>query len=173
MNSKNVNPNNKAAYMDRSAYLSRNLWSGILFGLGLVAFIDGAVFHQLPHWHHFYDKATNEIGLVSDGFFHAFSWFATVGSLFMVADLRRRSAWRRTRWVGGIFLGAGGFQLYDGIVQHKQMELHQIRYNVNILPYDLVWNISAVVMIVVGFILLIRTRSQSKQAGTIAENAYE
>lgn len=57
----------------------RNIWAGILFGVGLVSFVDEAVFHQLLHWHHFYDKSTTSIGLVSDGFFHAFSWFTTVG----------------------------------------------------------------------------------------------
>ncbi|SES30890.1 Predicted membrane protein [Psychrobacillus sp. OK032] len=50
------------------------------------------------------------------------------------------------------------FQLYDGIIQHKLMGLHQIRYNVNIIPYDLVWNISAIIMIVIGIVLLYRTQ---------------
>lgn len=52
-----------------SVYFTRNLWSGILFGLGLAAFIDETIFHQLLHWHHFYDKSTTEIGLISDGLF--------------------------------------------------------------------------------------------------------
>ncbi|GAA3325099.1 hypothetical protein GCM10020331_055590 [Ectobacillus funiculus] len=56
-----------------STYLNRNLWAGILFGLGLVAFIDEAVFHQLLHWHHFYDKATTAISLISDGLFFTLS----------------------------------------------------------------------------------------------------
>ena len=128
---------------------TRNLWSGILFGMGIVAFIDEAVFHQLLHWHHFYDKSTTTIGLVSDGFFHAFSWFATIGGLFMFADLRRKKGLWMKRWWGGILLGAGGFQLYDGTVQHKLMGLHQIRYVENLLIYDIVWNASAIAMILV------------------------
>lgn len=48
---------------------SLNFWSGILFGLGMIAFIDETVFHQLLHWHHFYDKSTTDVGLVSDGLF--------------------------------------------------------------------------------------------------------
>jgi Predicted membrane protein (DUF2243) len=36
----------------------RSIWSGVLAGVGLVAFIDETVFHQLLHWHHFYDKST-------------------------------------------------------------------------------------------------------------------
>jgi uncharacterized membrane protein len=31
----------------------------------------------------------------------------------------------------------GGFQLYDGTLQHKWWRFHQIRYHVDILPYDL------------------------------------
>lgn len=139
-------------------YAKRNMWTDILFGFGIVAFIDEAVFHQLLHWHHFYDKSTTEIGLVSDGLFHAFSFFATIGSSFLLADLHRRHAFWLKRWIGGIFLGAGVFQLYDGIIQHKLMRLHQIRYHVEIFPYDLVWNISAVIMIVIGIALLYRTQ---------------
>ena len=154
---------NKSMSENRYIYSSRNLWSGILFGIGLVAFIDEMVFHQLLHWHHFYDKSTTSIGLVSDGLFHALSWFATIGSLFMFADLRRRNALWLKRWQGGVFLGAGGFQLYDGIIQHKLMRLHQIRYDVDILPYDLIWNILAAALIVVGVYLIYRTRRSSIQ----------
>ena len=139
-------------------FAQRNLWSGILFGLGFVAFLDETLFHQLLHWHKFYDKSTVAVGLVSDGLFHAFSWFATVGGLFLVADLRRRDALWHKMWWGGNLLGAGVFQLYDGTIQHKIMRIHQIRYNVNIVPYDLVWNISAAIMIVIGIVLIIQAK---------------
>lgn len=142
-----------------------NFWSGILFGLGMVAFIDEVVFHQLLHWHHFYDKSTTSVGLISDGLFHAFSWFATVASLFMVADLRRRGFWQRKRWVGAVLLGAGVFQLYDGIVQHKFLGLHQIRYNVEIFYYDLIWNVIATSLIILGLIILRRTKLSPRLQG--------
>ncbi len=147
-----------ADYSARAALSGRNLWSGVLFGLGLVAFIDEAVFHQLLHWHHFYDLSTPEIGLVSDGFFHALSWAATIGGLFMLADLRRRRAFWQTRWWGGVLLGAGGFQLYDGTVQHKWWGIHQIRYVPDVWIYDVVWNTIAVLLVIAGIILTVRTR---------------
>jgi uncharacterized membrane protein len=173
MTSEIRNPRNHGGAISQSSYLSRNVWSGFLFGMGLVAFIDEAIFHQLLHWHHFYDKSTTNIGLVSDGLFHAFSWFATVGSLFMMADLRRRKEWRVRKWWGGVLLGSGVFQLYDGTIQHKLMGLHQIRYNVNILPYDLVWNITAIAMIVVGSILITYKRGSSQKEEVISSNASE
>ena len=133
---------------------SLNLWAGIFFGLGAIAFIDETVFHQLLHWHHFYDKSTLAVGLISDGLFHAFSWFATVASLFIVAHLRKLRAWDKQRWLGAAILGAGVFQLYDGIIQHKIFRLHQIRYDVDIFYYDLVWNVLAIFMILIGWGLI-------------------
>ena len=49
------------------ARLTRSVWSGVLIGVGIAAFVDETVFHQLLHWHHFYDKSTPSVGLVSDG----------------------------------------------------------------------------------------------------------
>lgn len=165
MNVNNLNQQKISENSTRDDYSARNLLSGILFGLGLVGFIDEAVFHQLLHWHHFYDKSTTNIGLVSDGLFHTFSWFSTIGSSFLFADLRRRNAFWFTRWFGGVLLGGGAFQLYDGTVQHKILKLHQIRYVDNVIIYDWIWNIIALVMVVVGIVLVIRTRSDLKVRG--------
>jgi uncharacterized membrane protein len=137
---------------------ARTLLSGLLFGLGVAAFVDETVFHQLLHWHHFYDKSTADAGLVSDGLLHALSWFATVAALFLLVDARRRGPVRAARWWGGLLVGAGAFQLYDGTVQHKLLGLHQIRYGVDIRPYDWAWNVLAVLLLLAGAALLVRSR---------------
>jgi uncharacterized membrane protein len=55
--------------------------------------------------------------------------------------------------LAGILLGAGGFNLYDGTVQHKLLGLHQVREGVpNNRPYDLAFPAIA------GALLLRRTR---------------
>jgi uncharacterized membrane protein len=137
------------------AGLKQTVWSGLLAGVGLVAFIDETVFHQLLHWHHFYDKSTLAAGLVSDGIFHATGFTAMVVGLFLLADAARRGSFIPKRWWGCLLLGAGGFQLYDGIVQHKLLKLHQIRYHVTIWFYDLTWNVIAVIMLAAGVLLLL------------------
>ena len=63
-----------------------------------------------------------------------------------------------------MLLGAGGFQLYDGLVQHKLMRLHQIRYQVDVIPYDVTWNVIAALMIVLGIVLTLRSRSGQSAA---------
>jgi uncharacterized membrane protein len=134
-----------------------------LVGVGTAAFVDETVFHQLLHWHHFYDKSTPAAGLVSDGLFHAFGFFAIVAGLVMVADLDRRRGLVGRALAGGALAGAGAFQLYDGTIQHKLLRLHQIRYVSDVRPYDWTWNVIAVVLIVAGVVLL-RTAARRRAA---------
>lgn len=149
----------KSSHRSHTKNSSENFWSGFLFGIGLIAFIDEVVFHQLLHWHHFYDRSTTSMGLISDGLFHAFSWFATVGALFLVARLRQQKAFLLARWIGGLLLGGGFFQLYDGIIQHKLLKIHQIRYVDHLFIYDFIWNLAAIVILAIGIILERRTRN--------------
>ncbi|SDX59731.1 Uncharacterized membrane protein [Modestobacter sp. DSM 44400] len=145
---------------ERPARTGRSVLTGVLIGIGAAGFVDETVFHQLLHWHHFYDRGTSAAGLVSDGLFHAFSWTAVVVGLFLLADLHRRRATVPVRvWAGGL-IGAGGFQLYDGLVQHKLFGLHQVRYGVDLLPYDLAWDVAGVVLLLAGLALSRRPARQ-------------
>ena len=138
---------------------ARSAWAGVLAGVGVAAFVDETVFHQLLHWHHFYDRSTTDAGLVSDGLFHAFGFFAVVFGLVLFADLRRGDRLSGRAFAGGLLAGAGAFQLYDGTIQHKLLGLHQIRYAVDLTPYDWTWNVVAVLLIVAGLVLLRRARA--------------
>lgn len=137
--------------------IRRSVTSGVLMGIGVAGFIDETVFHQILHWHHFYDKGSATAGLVSDGFFHAGSWISIVAGIFLFADLQRRRATVPKRLWAGALLGWGGFQVYDGLFQHKVLGLHQIRYHVDLPPYDLVWNIAGGIGILIGIFLLLGT----------------
>ena len=136
----------------------RSLGAGVLAGLGTAAFVDEVVFHQLLHWHHLYDRATTAVGLASDGLLHAFDFAALVAGLFLFADLQRRRAAVPQRFWGGALLGAGAFQLYDGLVQHKVLGLHQVRYGVDLLPYDLAWNLAGAAAALAGVLVLLLAR---------------
>jgi uncharacterized membrane protein len=71
---------------------------------------------------------------------------------------------------GALLLGAGDFHLYDSTIQHKVLGVHQIRYHVTIWPYDLTWNLLAVVMIIIGFLLL-RGRAGIARSGIFRSDA--
>lgn len=137
----------------------RTVFSGVLFGCGIAAsIVDLFIFHLALQWHHFYDLSTTEVALTADGFFHAFGWFITIWGLFLLADVRRRTELLWSRWTGAVLAGVGFFQLFDGVVFHKLLGIHQIRYGVDLFIYDLTWIGSAVVLLVIGLLVLRRTR---------------
>lgn len=132
----------------------RLLQATALIGIGLMAAVDEIIFHQLLAWHHFYDRSTSDIALLSDGLLHAAELVAVVAGFFMWADLRDRNiAAPRLAW-GGFLAGAGGFQIFDGLVDHKVLRVHQVRYGVELFPYDLAWNATGIVLLILGVILI-------------------
>jgi uncharacterized membrane protein len=138
----------------------RLLLSGLLLGAGAMGAVDEIVFHQLLHWHHFYDRASGAAGLVSDGLLHAATWSATVAGLALLADVRRRRAFAPMRWWGAVLLGAGGFQTWDGVVDHKVLRVHQIRYGVDLTGYDLLWTGAGILVLLTGAVLMLRSRTR-------------
>jgi len=139
--------------------IARSTWAGVLVGIGMMAAVDEIVFHQLLAWHHFYDGSTTEIGLMADGLLHAVELIAIAAGFVMLWKLRQNGLLKKGRVVAGLFLGAGGFQLFDGIANHKILRLHQIRYVDNVLPYDLAWNAAALVLLIVGILLIKRNNN--------------
>ncbi|MER7519109.1 DUF2243 domain-containing protein [Streptomyces sp. NPDC126499] len=134
---------------------------GALIGAAVMAALDEIVFHQILGWHHFYDRSTPAVGLLSDGLLHSAELLGSVAGFFLFADLRRRGALSAGHAWAGFLIGAGTFQLFDGIVDHKLLRVHQIRYGVEIAPYDWTWNISGAAVLLTGCALAVRTRQRA------------
>ena len=146
--------------------MSLTHWTSFVLGMALMGALDEIVVHQLLHWHHFYVHTTEFWRIFSDGLFHAFTtalWF--VGA-FLLWHRRRRLAevvGSQLFWAG-ILLGMGAFQLFDGIVNHKILQLHPVREGVDaIWPYDAAWIASALLLLVEGWVL---RRSALRRQGT-------
>lgn len=152
--------------MDKKTRVSSSrkiMSSGILIGIGAMALIDEIIFHQLLQWHHFFDFDTTQFGIFSDGLLNAFALFAIVAGFFLFAHVTKQHSYSPLRFVSGLFLGLGAFQLFDGVVSHKVLRIHQIRYNVDLLPYDIAWISSAIILIIIGVILWFRVRKREKR----------
>ncbi len=132
------------------------LLTGVNLGIGVVGSLDEIVLHQLLQWHNLYVHTTQVWRIFIDGLFHAFS-----SALLFAGALR---LWGQRRSIGslssarpliaGILVGMGGFNLYDGIVQHKLMQLHPVREGVeNQLPYDLAFNGIALALLIAGWLV--------------------
>ena len=138
----------------------RTLAAAATGGVGLMAGVDQIVFHQLLGWHHLYDGSTGRVGVVTDGLLHAAELAVLVTGVLLLVRLARRGRLAPRTAGAGLLLGAGGFQLFDGLVNHKVLGLHQVRYGVDLLPYDIAWNASGVVLLLLGLLVLRRSRDE-------------
>jgi uncharacterized membrane protein len=146
----------------------RPLLAPVLVGVGLIGTLDEVLLHQVLHWHHFYDvttdlrdPTTSRVGLLTDGIFHVVSTFLLVWG---VLTLRRVPRFR-SDLVGGILIGAGGFNLYDGVVQHKLLRLHQVREGAHPeTPYDIAFIGLALLTVAAGMLTVRRGRAARMQS---------
>lgn len=152
-------------------------WTGILLGIGIMAFLDETLLHQLLQWHTLYWNTDQHGRILSDGIFHIFSTVLLLWGTFRL--WRGRSMWAtssRYALVAAILIGAGGFNLYDGIVQHTILHWHLVNELVcstpasrndtilgicrNDVPYEVIFDLIALIVLTTG-ILWWRRVSQS------------
>ena len=132
--------------------------------------LDTVIFHQFLQSHNFYVHTTTYWRIVSDGALHlALAALMVLAAVWLFAKRREFSgvAQARRRFGAGFLLGMGGFQLFDGIVDHKVLQLHPIREGAaNQLPYDIAWNAVAMALLVAGWLLWrgVKGRSSHERA---------
>jgi uncharacterized membrane protein len=138
------------------------LLTGVILGVGVVGSLDEIVLHQVLQWHNFYVDTSDRWRIVIDGVFH----FVMAALLFAGAlrlwdgrrDLGALGAGRAL--AAGILLGMGGFNLFDGTVNHKLLQVHPVREGVSPQwPYDIVYNALAIALLLAGWLLWRGVRS--------------
>lgn len=110
------------------------LGSGV-FGFGLGALLDVVLFHLILQWHHllsdFYDPGTLD-GLRTNVFFDGVFSLVMVAIMLVGAGIvwrnLNRSAEPRSpvRALGGVLVGAGLFNVFDGIADHYVLGIHDV-----------------------------------------------
>lgn len=120
-----------------------------LIGASVMSAMDEIVFHQLLNWHHFYDRSSRKVALISDGILHAIGLTTLLIGFSQLVDKKRFNK----KSTGTFLIGLGAFQLFDGLVNHKIFKLHQVRYVKNLLPYDLAWNLAGLLLLGAGLFL--------------------
>ncbi len=131
------------------------LLPAIAVGVGIAGTVDQVVFHQVLRWHTFYVRSGLDVGLVSDGIFHALMTGILGAALVWLVRRARASHPSPRLLTGGVLAGAGGFNLFDGVVDHKILQVHPVREGVeDLLPYDVAWIGSAALVLAVGLLLL-------------------
>jgi len=142
-------------------------WTGIILGMGIMSFLDETLLHQLLQWHTFYWNTDQHGRILSDGLFHVFGTLLLLWGAFRL--WRGHTLWAypyRTAVIAAILVGAGAFNLYDGIVQHAIFHFHLVNELVcsspasrretflgictNDIPYEIVFDLLALVILSSG-----------------------
>lgn len=135
--------------------------AGIVLGLSLGGFADGIIFHQVLQWHHMLTSVADPeisddlaLNITADGLFHVATWIMAVIGLVLLWHARRAFGvlhWART-FVGSILMGAGIFNLVEGIVDHHLLGLHHVRTDAeNVLLWDLGFLALGLALLVAGW----------------------
>lgn len=140
---------------------------GIVIGIGIGAFFDGIVFHQILQWHHLLtsagyppDSVQNlQINTLADGLFHAAAWIFTLAGLFMLWQVmiqQRLSALPAERrspriLIGALLMGWGGFNLVEGRVDHHLLQIHHVHPGPNEAFWDIAFLVWGALMLIGGY----------------------
>lgn len=148
--------------------------AGVVLGIGMGGFVDGILFHQILQLHNMLsnwvlrDSLVNEqINMVWDGFFHAFTWASVAVGLVLLwrAVTRPGVLLSGQALLGAILFGAGLFNLVEGTIDHEILQVHHVYQNGNHLLWDMVFLLSGVVLMAAGW-LTMRTGFQKAHSCT-------
>ncbi|MFN8594142.1 MAG: DUF2243 domain-containing protein [Thermomicrobiales bacterium] len=123
--------------MDHRQRHRREIWAGLLLGIGLGGFFDGIVLHQVLQWHHMLSSQGNypvttvaglQVNTLWDGLFHVFSYVATIAGLFLLWSAARQphARWSTKLFIGLLLMGWGAFNLVEGVVDHEILGIHHV-----------------------------------------------
>ncbi|NMG18876.1 DUF2243 domain-containing protein [Brasilonema bromeliae] len=137
--------------------------AGIFLGVGLSGFFDGIVLHQILQWHHMLSNvrplttmSNIDVNTVWDGLFHAFDWIMTVIGVVLLwrAGGREDVPWSSNIYFGSILIGAGLFDVVEGVIDHQILGIHHVKPGPNQLAWDLGFLAFGALLVIVGLVLV-------------------
>lgn len=159
--------------MDKQQNQRRNLIpAGILLGIGAAGFFDGIVLHEILQWHHMLtsvrpitDISSLEANTLWDGLFHAAMYaFTVAGVVFLWRAVSHSNVPLSLQTFGGsLLIGAGSFNLIEGLIDHQILGIHHVKSGPNELVWDIGFLAISGVLVAIGWILL---RSGRREATT-------
>jgi uncharacterized membrane protein len=118
--------------------IMRFVSAGVILGVGMGAFLDGIVLHEIAQWHNMgsavlppHTMDAMRRNMLWDGQFHLVAWLITLAGLFALWRDRQASAPTIAALTGQMIMGWGLFNLLEGLIDHHLLNLHHVRD----LPY--------------------------------------
>ncbi len=147
--------------------------AGVILGLGLGGFVDGIVLHQILQWHHMLSSvkppttiAQMKLNMVWDGLFDAATWILTVVGITLLWQAVKRDDVPKSSNIlfGSILVGAGAFNVVEGIIDHQILGIHHVKPGTNELIWDIGFIVLGGILVIAGWMLL---QADKKDPNTI------
>jgi uncharacterized membrane protein len=136
---------------------------GVVLGVGLGAFVDGIVLHQILQWHNMLSSTKRwpaktlegmEANMRADGIFHAAAWLLVALGVWMLWSGVRKGGYVSGRaLVGSMLFGWALFNLTEGIINHEILGIHHVREGGNEVAWDLAFLVVSLVVLICGWLL--------------------
>lgn len=141
--------------------------SAILIGMGLAGLIDIIVFHAILQWHHTSSLIiipntleSLQTNLLHDGAFLSLSLIITIAGIILLwnassSNSKHSLLSNKRSFLGLVFIGLGGFNIVEGIINHHILQMHHVIDVAEPLAFDLAFLVvGGLAFVVVGGILL-------------------
>ena len=139
----------------------RSIGPAVVLGVGLGAFVDGIMLHQVLGWHHMLSNVQPPTGLASlhfnvvwDGLFHLLAWLATAAGVVLLWRAGRSGRVPQgRRFAGGLLTGFAAFNLVEGVINHHLLKLHNVREVVDPTLWNVGFLVASAVLLAAGLVL--------------------
>lgn len=141
--------------------------AGIFLGMGLGGFVDGILLHQILQWHHMLSNIRPlttvpniDLNMLWDGLFHTLDWLLTVVGVTLLwsASGRENVSLSTQTFLGSILMGAGLFNLVEGLINHEILGIHHVKPGPNQLAWDLGFLVFGAFLALIGWIMVKKSR---------------
>jgi uncharacterized membrane protein len=117
--------------------------------------------------------ASHEVNMFWDGMFHVLTWSMCVVGIGLLWSAAKRGARLPSTlsFAGWILMGAGGFNLFEGVIDHHLLQLHHVKE----LPDPLAWDLGflalgGLLLIAVGWVVVrVGRRSEKVPAQSLQQ----
>ncbi|AFH59392.1 DUF2243 domain-containing protein [Paenibacillus caseinilyticus] len=139
------------------------LLGAFLLGIGTIGMLDGIIFHQLLQWHSVNMHTDRQHQIISDGLFHlAVTVVMVWGAVVLWNSGRADEPGARKLFLSGLFTGAGLFNFVEGIINHHVLQLHHVHPGDYQTAYDLAYDASGLLLLLVGLVLYRSSQSRAR-----------
>ncbi|NDJ17333.1 DUF2243 domain-containing protein [Myxacorys almedinensis] len=149
----------------------RLIAAGILLGLGLAGFFDGIVLHQILQWHHLLSNVRPILSLddvsantLADGLFHLLAYLFAIAGVITLWQTHQQTEMPKSAQplLGAILIGAGTFNLSEGLIDHQILGIHHVRSGTHYILWDIGFLVIGALLILIGIGFIQRWRNASQ-----------